>query len=116
MYFNAKYQRTGRLFSGAYKTRHISDDDYLKTALAYVMLNPAELIEPRWKDGVGDIAAIHDELLRFPYASTQDFFGSTRIERMLIAQDIVNEYYDERPDLTTMLSDAKEYYRDHREL
>ena len=40
MYFNKKYNRTGALFSGTFKSRHISDDRYLKRVVPYIFLNP----------------------------------------------------------------------------
>ena len=30
MYFNAKYERTGGLFEGRFKSRHVESDEYLK--------------------------------------------------------------------------------------
>lgn len=39
MYFNEKYQRTGALFQGKYKIKHISSNEYLLHVSAYVNLN-----------------------------------------------------------------------------
>ena len=39
MYFNKKYERSGSLFQGRYKSSHISTDEYLKHILAYISLN-----------------------------------------------------------------------------
>jgi len=38
-YFNKKYKRSGVLFQGAYKAKHIDSDTYLLHASAYVNLN-----------------------------------------------------------------------------
>ncbi len=38
-YFNKKYKRSGVLFQGAYKAKHIDSDAYLLHASAYVNLN-----------------------------------------------------------------------------
>lgn len=38
-YFNKKYKRTGTLFQGKFKARHIADNDDLLHASAYVNLN-----------------------------------------------------------------------------
>jgi len=43
MYFNKKYQRSGRLFQGTYKSKFIDTDEYLKYMYAYIHLNPAKL-------------------------------------------------------------------------
>lgn len=39
MYFNEKYERSGALFQGRYKAKHISSNDYLLHTSAYVNLN-----------------------------------------------------------------------------
>ena len=110
MYFNKKYERTGSLFSGTYKSKHIDTDTYFKYALQYVLLNPIELFEPRWKTGHGDLSLIKKQLLSYRYASTSDFFGIKRPEG-LIVHNILNEYFDKPPSLNAMLRDAQEYYR-----
>src|SRR3989344_907844 len=46
MYFNIKRQRTGALFQGRYKARHIDNDNYLKYLFAYIHLNPIKIIAP----------------------------------------------------------------------
>ncbi len=39
MYFNEKYQRSGALFQGRYKVKHVSTNEYLLHLSAYVNLN-----------------------------------------------------------------------------
>lgn len=50
MYFNRKYKRTGHLFEGVFKSRHVSSDQYLKYLYAYIHLNPAKKIDKNWKE------------------------------------------------------------------
>jgi len=38
-YFNKRYKRKGTLFEGPFKAKHISDNDYLLHASAYINLN-----------------------------------------------------------------------------
>lgn len=109
MYFNKKYNRTGALFSGAYKSKHIDSDDYLKQVVAYVLLNPAELFESNVKKGIAHIPSLERKLLAYPYASTADFFGIQRLENK-IAEFPTDEFYDSRPKLADLLEDAKSYY------
>ena len=109
MYFNKKYKRTGALFAGAFKSKHIDDDNYLKRVMAYVLLNPAELFAPKWKEGVADISSLKKELLAYSFASTADFFGCERPEGK-IAHFPFSEFYDEQPTLLGLLEDARSYY------
>ena len=42
-YFNAKYDRSGHLFSGRVQSSHINRDEYLRYLSAYIHLNPNEI-------------------------------------------------------------------------
>lgn len=108
MYFNIKYERTGVLFSGVFKSKHVHDDDYLKTALPYVLLNPVELFAPRWKTGRVAIRIVRQPLLAYKYSSLIDFLGVRRPEYKIIGTDWT-DYFDKKPTLNHMLQNAKEY-------
>lgn len=111
MYFNLKRSRTGALFAGTYKYRHVANDDYLKQLIAYVLLNPVELFESHWKEGVADLDKVEKELRSYRYSSLPDFLGETRPENKIIRD--LDEYYDVKPRLAAMLSDALAYHREH---
>jgi putative transposase len=112
MYFNAKYRRSGPLFSGVFKSRHVDDDRYFKQVISYVLLNPAELFEPKWKEGIGNIHALEKQLMQYPYANMVEFLGNESLTKN-ITVDVSREYYDTPPSLPSLLSDAQEYYREH---
>lgn len=111
MYFNRKYQRTGALLAGTFKSKHVDDDDYFKQVIPYVLLNHAEIFEPKWKEGVGDIKRIEKKLLQYPYSSLVDFVGSRRPQKKIVSD--LSEYYDKKPSLTKMAREAREYYQEH---
>ena len=115
MYFNRKYQRTGVLFAGPFKSRHILNDRYLKQVVPYVLLNPIELFEPRWKTGVGNLGKCQRKLLDYSYSSLPDYFGEERLEKKLLGKELLS-YYDSRPSLQKLLRTAQEYYREHPKL
>ncbi len=50
MYFNRKYERTGKLYEGVFKSSHVSKDTYLKYLYSYIHLNPAKLIDKNWRE------------------------------------------------------------------
>jgi REP element-mobilizing transposase RayT len=115
MYFNKKYNRTGSLFAGTFKSKHITDDLYLKRAAPYVLLNPIELYEPRWKEGVGDIKRIEKSVLEYPYTNLADFMGKERPEKAIVGTSL-SDMYDKKPTLRELVSEAQEYYREIRPL
>lgn len=112
MYFNKKYTRTGALFAGTFKSKHVPDDRYLKQLVSYVLLNPVELFEPGWKKGLGNINQIKKQLLVYPYSSFPDFFGTGRPEGKILGSAL-EKLYDRRPSMKEMLKNAQEYYQEH---
>lgn len=112
MYFNKKYARTGALFSGTYKSKHLNTDEYFKHALQYVLFNPIELFEPNWKRGAGQLQRIERQLREYKYASVQDFLEIKRPERCIV-HSVKEEYFERRPSLSNMLKDAQAYYREN---
>jgi len=114
MYFNKKNDRTGALFAGPFKSRHVADDRYLKHLVSYQHLNAAELFEPRWKDGFGNIKRIEKQLTEYPYSSLPDFLGHKRPEREILG-DSIFELYDSIPTLAEIVEDTHAYYAEHSE-
>jgi putative transposase len=51
-YFNKHYHRSGRLFENVYKSKQISDENYLLAITKYIHLNPLSLASVPWKNGV----------------------------------------------------------------
>jgi len=50
MYFNTKYQRSGVLFEGRSKSKHITKDNYLQHLIYYIHLNPLDYLSPKWRE------------------------------------------------------------------
>ncbi len=111
MYFNKRNDRTGALFAGTYKSKHLSSDRYFKHAINYVHLNPAELYEPEWKSGSGNLGAIEEKLRDYRYSSLPEHTGSERPERKILGNEVFG-LFDAPASLSTMLFDAQAYYRE----
>lgn len=109
MYFNAKHERTGSLFAGTFKSKHLRGDRYLKHAVSYVHLNPAELYEPRWKEGEADLHHVRTQLEKYSYSSLSDFLSRDE-ERPKILSNSIFDYYDEIPSLDQITEEALLYY------
>lgn len=112
MYFNNRNSRTGALFSGTFKSKHIDDDTYLKQVVPYILLNPAELFQKGWKNGVGKVTTIERKLLLYPYSSLPDFHGTDRAQKKIVNGSLA-DYYDRPPTIAQMIRSAKEYYLSH---
>ena len=113
MYFNLKHARTGALFGGTFKSKHVVDDRYLKQLVSYVLLNPVELFEPGWKEGRGNIRVVERKVLGYPYSSLIDFVGVRRPENSIVNTNW-DDYFDSKPRISYLLTEAQAYYQEHR--
>lgn len=89
MYFNTKCERSGSLFQGTFKSKHITKDSYLAHLTRYIHLNPIEIIEPDWKNTmIVDKVKTHDYLLNYAWSSYADYVGYGRFQNVLSNSDI----------------------------
>jgi putative transposase len=88
MYYNKKYQRTGGLFEGKFKSQYAGNDRYLKYLFSYIHLNSLKLIYKNWKeDGIYNKKRSLEYLLNYKYSSYIDYMES---ERMRVQKKILN--------------------------
>lgn len=108
MYFNKKNKRTGALFSGTYKSKHIDDDAYLQHVVGYIHLNPAEIFDASWKEGKGDVGYIDEKISSYPYSSLHAYSNVAASQRAILGDEIFELYT--MPDSHDMVREAQEYY------
>ncbi len=85
MYFNKKYNRTGSLFEGKFKSQHINKDKYLKYMFSYIHLNPIKLIQKDWKEkGIKDKKETIRYLDEYTYSSYLDHIGTQRVQNKIL--------------------------------
>jgi len=94
-YFNVKNDRTGSLFQGKSKTKHISGDNYLKYLFSYIHLNPIKLIQRNWKEsGMINIENTKNYLKGYKYSSYLDYLiGSGRKENSILNKSVFPNYF-----------------------
>lgn len=74
MYFNLKYERTGRLYESTFKSSHVDNDRYLKYLFAYIHLNPAKLIDKNWKEKHSKkISELLEYVFKYKYSSLREY-------------------------------------------
>lgn len=73
MYFNKKYERSGALFQGKFKSTHANDDSYLKYLYAYIHMNPCKALSPNWKTALPQTDKLIGYLNEYKYSSMIDF-------------------------------------------
>lgn len=104
MYFNKKYERTGILFQGRFKSEHASTDRYLKYLYAYIHLNPAKLKESKWRELKNyNSKELLSFIKEYPYSSLYEYLNNkTRI----INPDVFPSYF---PNAKTHLDNLFEW-------
>lgn len=108
MYFNKRNERTGPLFAGVFKSRHVSYDTYFQHLIAYIHLNPAVMADRRWKNGKVNRDLVETKLKTYPYSSLFDFLErGKRIESKILSESIFDIYNGRT--ITQMIRDAQEY-------
>ena len=106
MYFNKKYQRSGRLFQSTFRATYVDDDEYLKYLFSYIHLNPVKLIESGWKEKqISDLSAVENYLKKYNYSSYQDFLGIEREEALILDRQNFPEYFQTSLEFKTCLND-----------
>lgn len=112
MYFNRKYKRTGGLFEGKFKAKHVDTDEYLKYLFAYIHLNPVKLIDPKWKEfGIQDRVAAQDYLAEYRYSSYLDWQGETRDESKILNREAAPEYFTTTKDFNDFVDEWLDFSR-----
>ncbi len=75
-YFNARHQRSGRLFQSSYQSIEIKDPKYFYILIKYINLNHAELVEPKWKERrIQNRSKIKKFIDPYIWSAHQDFLG-----------------------------------------
>lgn len=93
MYFNKKYKRTGGLFEGRFKSKHIGEENYFNYIFSYVHLNPIKIIQKDWKEkGILNKNKIKIFLANYQYSSFQDYFGKKRKQNLIIDKSSIPGY------------------------
>lgn len=108
MYYNIKYERSGVLFQGRFKSSHIDTGPYFRWIFSYVHLNPVELIAPKWRvNGIHNPASVRKYLNDYQYSSFRDYAGDERPERSVLSYNESPNFLRTQNDLEEMLSDFK---------
>ena len=93
-YYNKKYERTGTLFEGKFKSAYIDNDRYLKYLFSYIHLNPVKLIQQDWKGkGIKDKTQAVSFLRDYKYSSFPDYMGVVRKENIILNKKIFPDYF-----------------------
>lgn len=96
MYINKKYERSGPLFEGRFKSEHIDTDNYFHYLYSYIHLNPIKILEPEWKErGLLSIEGAIEYLYQYRYSSYRDYLGEDRPEAKILSREQFPDFFQE---------------------
>lgn len=99
MYFNIRNRRSGALFESRFRAQHIISDVHLKYLYSYIHLNPAEHIEPNWKDeGIKNLTRTTQYLMGYQYSSFLDYGGIKRPQASILKTTDFPNYFRRQTD------------------
>ena len=92
-FFNKKYNRVGPLFQGRFKAIEITNDSQLQYILAYInVINPAQLIEPNFKEtGTNNTEKIFDFAKKYSWSTNPDYLGIR--ESIIIDKGVFKDFF-----------------------
>ena len=103
MYFNTKYDRSGTLFQGKFKAEHAAEDRYLKYLFAYIHLNPAKLVDSKWREkGINLEAARY--VKNYHHSSYKDHLLE-RKEGAILSRNEFPEYFTTAKDFESEMNE-----------
>ncbi|MFA6273433.1 MAG: transposase [Candidatus Paceibacterota bacterium] len=106
MYFNIKHQRTGTLFQGRYKARHLDNDNHLKYLFAYIHLNPIKMIQRNWKeDGVENLNGAKKFLKGYKYSSYHEYIDVSYPQGSIINKVEFPEYFSSKRNFSDFIDE-----------
>ncbi|MFA6325421.1 MAG: transposase [Candidatus Paceibacterota bacterium] len=94
MYINTKHKRTGSLFEGKFKSRHLNTDKYLKYIFSYMHLNPLKLINKNWRTSLDkNNPGLEKYLSNYKYSSYSEYIGENRIQSKILYKQAFPNYF-----------------------
>lgn len=98
-YYNNKYERTGGLFEGKFKSVHIEHDNQAKYLFSYIHLNCIKIIQKDWKEvGITNIKNALEFLKNYRYSSYLDYKDSNRAESKILDKLAFPKYFSNTKD------------------
>lgn len=111
MFFNKKWNHTGRLFEGTFKAKIIEDDAYILHLSRYIHLNPLELIEPHWKEeGIRDRLRVKEFLEGYHWSSYPTYIEKENSK--IVSPGILREMVGRASDYEKFVIEWTERSRD----
>lgn len=113
MYFNTKYNRSGALFEGRFKSLLVDNEPYFNYVFSYIHLNPVKLINPAWKEeGIQDLEKTKRYIDEYKYSSYYDYFINERPEKVILNKEEFPEHFSQLRDFEDLCHEFTTHSKD----
>ena len=90
--FNTKYQEVGGLFQGAYRSKIVAEEEYLKYLSVYIQVkNVFEMYPGGYEKAVREFDKAYEWAIQYPYCSLADYAGERNSP--IIDKDVLGELF-----------------------
>jgi putative transposase len=102
MYFNKRYERSGVLFQGGFKAKHIENDQYLFYLSRYVHLNPVDILKSQEK------GSVLKDLFNYEWSSLPFYLEPDRLSIVSLQKETILKYIGSVEDYRRDISNHTE--------
>jgi len=107
-FYNLKHDRSGPLWQGSFKVKHIDTEQYFNHIISYIHLNILDLSMPHWREGeVGNWQKASTDLSSYLWASYQYYRNGTSVlpyaSLILTKPEWFSDYYPQKEDFEKTL-------------
>lgn len=112
MYFNKKYERTGKLWQGVFQSSHIDSDEYLKYMYSYIHLNPAVYKDLKWRENLDrNSRELFEFVSDYKYSSFSNYLDrATNYQAQILSPKAFPEYFKNPLQYKKELSEWLNYH------
>ena len=109
-YINTKTERHGPLFEGLFKSKHVTNNNYLLHLSLYIHLNPLDfLVGKGWREHkIQNWNQIRDKLIYYPYSSLKNFLNKNHEDKIISGAEIITDQFKDVKEYKSFLRDWSE--------
>ena len=110
-YVNIKNKRSGHLFEGNFKAKHIDSNEYLLHLSVYIHLNPLDFLENRgWRNHkLKNWKSNKEKLLNYKWSSLKHFLDDNFNDPIISGVEIILDQFKNRKEYELFLKDWSLY-------
>lgn len=110
-FFNLKHSRSGALFQGRYKIKHVDKDRYARYLQAYIPLNALDRVLPDWRQGI-HVQRMEDAkriVKEYPWSSLGSYMGNNNFPG-IIDQKFTDDFFENKKEFEDFIFSWSEDY------